>query len=184
VVLSLPADGADRNERAPAAIRGVGCAPEDAGCLPERGSACSPWPCWRSSCPTDATTPTPGDPGCAVAGRPGPGAGHRRLLRESRSHCVVIQGGGEATPRRLCVIRADAPARCPAAAPSSHAPPTDSRPTTTPATAAGRPALRVSSGTCCSRLGRDALGKGTSRTGEVLGGRAELSLTPHCIRRL
>jgi hypothetical protein len=48
VVLSLPDDGADRNERAPAAIRGVGCAPEDAGCLSGRGSACSPWPDGRA----------------------------------------------------------------------------------------------------------------------------------------
>ena len=114
----------------------------------------------------DHTKPA-GDPGRALAGRAGPGAGHRRLLRDSRSHCVAVQGGGEATPHRLCVIRADAAARCPAAAPSSHA--TDRFPPDhDPDHSGWASGLEGEVGTCwSSRLGRDALGKVTSRTDEL-----------------
>jgi hypothetical protein len=44
---------------------------------------------------------------------------------ETRVPLVAIPGGGEATPHRLCVIRADAPARCPCRSTLIHAPPTD-----------------------------------------------------------
>ena len=70
VVLSLPAGGADRNERAAAAIK-AGCGHDGAGSWSERGSGCSPWPCCCSWCPTRRPH-QPADPGRSLAGRAGP----------------------------------------------------------------------------------------------------------------